>query len=249
MDETDTQATGAVAPEAPATDTATTQTSEASELSQGTPEATQSQEETTELKTEDTVQEEKLYAGKYKTAEDMEKAYKELESKFGRETSEKAELTRILSEAFMPPAADKSEDTAYQYQDDDSATKDDGTKRDIAVLKFTIAHPDADGESMKKVLQSDPMLANITGHEARLEYAYLRARDMNRHAEVSQAQKTAQQATVAKIAEKEVARVESAKKAEPADQGNELYKQATSGSPDERKAARQALIRKHLTKL
>lgn len=248
MDETDTQATGAETPVT--TDTVTNQTSEASELSQGTPEATQAQEETTEVKAEDTAQEEKLYAGKYKTPEDMEKAYKELESKFGRETSDKAELTRILNEAFAPPEPTKVEDTAYEYQEDDtSATKDDPTKRDVAVLKFTISHPDADGESMRKVLQSDPMIGNISGHEARLEYAYLRARDMNRQVEIKQAQKVASDVAVAKIAEKEVAKVETARKAEPADQGAELMTQAMNGSPSERKSARDALIRKHLTKL
>lgn len=259
MNESDTQATGSVVPsatgESVAEDTATTQTSEASELSQVTPEATQSSEQTkepaqTEVKAEDTVQEEKLYAGKYKSVEDLEKSYKELESAHGKKSSEFAELNKILTEAFASPEVAQTTDTTYEDNEESPAMKIAAqAQRKTTLLEFAISHPDADGDAMKDILANDPMIGKITGDDARLEYAYLRAQSMGQGKALAEAQKTAQAQTQAKIAEKQVAQVESVKKAEPADNKAELMSQATGGSPAERKAAREALIRKHLTNL
>lgn len=248
MDKTDTPVDGAVAP---VTDTATTQTNEASELSQSTPEDTQTndQQETvqTEVKTEDTVQEEKLFAGKYKTVEDLEKSYKELESSFGKKTNEYAELTKILNEAFIPPEP-AAEDTAYD-DPGESAAATDPLKRKVTLLEFALTHSDADGEAMKKVLAEDPLVSKINGDDAKLEYAYYRAKSLTMETNVAEAQRQAQVQTHAKIAEKELAKVESVTKTEPADDSKANMTKATGGTPEERKSARLALIRQHLTKL
>lgn len=253
----DTQAQGQVAD--PVQDTQPTdQTSTTDQLATNdTPEATQGQtvdqESTTpETNATDTVQE-KLYAGKYKSAEDMEKAYKELESKFGQTTNEKAELTRILNEAFAPtaqPTVSEPVDTVDAYGEEPTINNqtDDPTKRDLAVLKFTISHPDADGAAMQSVLASDPFISQINGYEAKLEYAYAKAQAQNAGKSVAQATKQAQAATQAKIVEKQSAQVETAQKATDVDKA-ELLNQATTAGPKEREAARLALIRKHLTKI
>lgn len=255
MDPNDTQAVGSEAPETPVEDTAATQPSEASESETQAPEATQEQTEVesqgeTEVKAEDTA-EEKLLAGKYKSVEDLEKSYKELESKYGKEASEKAELTRILNDAFAPePAAPAATDTDDDIYAEPAGNNDtDVLKRDMAVMKFILAHEDADGSTMKEVLASDPLISQISGHEAKLEYAYLRSKNMTQPKAIEEARKSAAQQTHAKIAEKQVAQVESAKKAEPIDDNAELMTQATTGKPKERESARLSLIRKHLTQL
>lgn len=220
--------------------------SKAGELENQTPEANQEEEvkETSETDVNATDTAEKLLAGKYKTPEDLEKAYKELESRFGKESSEKAELSKVLNEVMTP----SEEDTASTSEDLEYSA-DDKVQRDMAVLKFIISHGDANAENMKKVLAEDPMVSQINSHEAKLEYAYLRAKDATSSQAMNEAQKVAQDEAKAKIAEKEGAQVESAKKAEPTDEGADLLSKATEGTPDERKAARNALIRKHLTNL
>lgn len=251
----DTQAQGQVAD--PVQDTQpTSPTSTTDQLATNdTPEATQGNVEAQEATTpatnaEDTVQE-KLYAGKYKTPEDLEKSYKELESKFGQTTNEKAELTRILNEAFAPaqPAPAAPVDTADVYADEPTINnQDDPTKRDVAVLKFTISHPDADGGEMQKVLANDPLINQINGYEAKLEYAYAKAQALNAGKSVAQATKQAQADTQAKIVEKQTAQVEGATKAADVDKA-ELMTTATTAGPKDREAARLALIKKHLTRL
>lgn len=257
MSETDTQATGAVAPEANVEDTATTQTSEASEQSQGTPEATQSSEQTeestqTEVKATDTAQEEKLLAGKYKSVEDLEKSYKELESKYGKEASERAELTRILNEAFTPPeTATQTTDTGYDDTEESTATSTTSVAdRKVAILEFIMTHQDANAEDMGKILKTDPMIGKINGEDAKLEYAYLRAQSIGRDKALAEAQKKGQTEAQAKTAEKQVAQVETAQKSEPVDEGSELFNKATGNySQEERDRARRELIRKNLVKL
>lgn len=244
----DTQVTGN---EAPVQDTATTQANEADvQVTNETPEATQTQEGTSEVKAEDTV-ENKLYAGKYKSVEEMEKAYQELNSKFTSTSQEKAELSRLLTEAFY---ASESEATttaqqADDYADDYGATNnqaDDSVHRDIAVMKFTMAHPDADGASMMEVLSKDPYVKNINGHEAKLEYAYLRSQSITQPKVVEEAKKQAAQAAQAKVVEKQTAQVETAQKAEQVDEKTELKNKATSGTYEERRAARQEYLRKYV---
>lgn len=252
MSETDTQATGAVAPEAAATDTATTQASEASEQSQGTPEATQSQETSTEVTATDTAQEDKLLAGKYKSVEDLEKSYKELESKYGKEASERAELTKILNEAFMPPAtATQATDTGYDDVEDSTATSTTSVSdKKVAILEFILTHNDANAEEMSQILKSDPMINKITGEDAKLEYAYLRAQSMGRDKALAEATKTAQAQVHAKVAEKQAAQVETAQRTEQVDEDSELFNRATGNySQEDRDKARRELIRKKLVNL
>lgn len=237
MEPNDTPDTGTVAPEK---DTADTQSNETSGSENEAPAPPPEEKQTEEVKSADTA-EQQLLAGKYKTPEELEKGYKELESKFGQETSEKAELTRILNEAFTAPEPDTA---AAEVESADP--KIEKIERDNAVLKFIVSHQDASPEDMKKVLSEDPMIAQITSHDAKLEYAYLKTQSLSHDKAVSDAKKEAQTASEAKRAEKEVAKVESAKSAEPVNEGAELMNKATSGTPDERVAARQALIRKHL---
>lgn len=250
----DTQAVGNEAP-VEQTDTVESQSSEASQNTNQAPEATQGEApakeaDVTEVKAEDTA-EERLYAGKYKTAEDMEKAYQELSSKFTNTSQEKAELTRILNEAFVSPEPTQGSDTdSYDLEESDPATvRMEALERKSAVQSFILSHNDADPASMQKVLSEDPLVSQISGHEAKLEYAYLRSQSLSSKQAIAEAEKRGADQTQAKIAEKQVAQVESAKSAEQVDEKTELKNKAMSGNPDERKSARLEYIRKHLTNI
>lgn len=239
MDPNDTQATGTDAP-APA-DTADNQTSEAGEVKNEAPEATQDQAQgaESEVTAEDTAGE-KLYAGKYKTVEDMENAYNNLQSKFGQTTSEKAELSRILNESMATPApADTGDDFTEEPTGSQESPK-------LAVLEFIVTHPDADATAMQQVLTQDPLVKQISGHEAKLEYALLRSQSMSRSKAIAEAEKRASDATTAKIAEKQTAQVETATKSAPVDEKAELNTRMSSGSQEQRDAARREYIKKYL---
>lgn len=240
----ETQTTGTDAPAQ--ADTADAQTSEADvQTNSDAPEATQAVEEkqTAEVKAEETA-EQKLYAGKYKTPEEMEKAYKELESKFGKTASERAELNRMLNEGVAP------ETDTSDYRQDSAAGTTDRLERDIAVMKFMNSHSDAEGKAMLEVLQSDPHIPQITGYEAKLEYAYLRSQNMTKSTAIAEAEKKGANQAMAKTAEKQVAQVEAAKSATPMDEDAEMYDRAT-GNYDRatRDQARMAIIRKNLINL
>lgn len=245
MNPDETQATGT---DAPATaDTADTQASTASEVENNqAPEATQTEAQGTqpEVTAEDTA-ETKLYAGKYKTPEEMEKAYKNLESKFGQTATEKAELSRILNDAFTTPA---TADTGDSFADEPASANQESP--DVAILKFIVMHGNdgVDANAMNEVLKTDPYIAQISGHDAKLQYAYLRTQNMAKDKALAEAEKKGAQSATAKIAEKQIAQVESGKKTE-SDDGSELLTKATTGNPAEREAARKALIRKHLVNL
>lgn len=221
-DETQTPGTDAPA----AADTATTQPSEADvQTNSTTPEATQETKDPVE-KAEDTVSE-KLYAGKYKTVDDLENAYKNAESKLGQTTSEKAELARILNDAFLPaeeaPTTTATQDDYYQEDAAPATSQDTVVQRDLAVLKFMMAHGDADANNMKEVLAKDPLVKQISGYEAKLEYAYLRSQNMTSPKAIAEAQKQAANDAQVKIVEKQAAQVETAKgQALPADDNQEL---------------------------
>lgn len=253
MSETDTQATGTVAPST-TEDTAPTQPSEASEQTVETPEAQPTQNTKEEAQVTDTVTE-KLFAGKYKSADDLEKSYLELQRKQTQDAMEKAELTRILNEAFLAPESAKTEqqeDTQtddYREEDTRSTGPDQRVDRDLAVMKFVIMHSDANPDAMKEVLASDKLVSQIPGYENKLEYAYKVSQNLSHEKALEQARQEAYTQAQAKTAEKEIAKVETAQKAESADDKAELMTKATTGSPEERKAARNALIRKHLTTL
>lgn len=233
----------------PVQDTEVTQQNEASVQTKETPEATQGQtvEETTQtgVNAEDTV--EKLYAGKYKSPEEMEKGYKELESKFGQTTSEKAELSRILNEAFTTP--EPVQPVATEDFDDEPnplSQEISNLKRSQAVSTFVMLHPDADSASMKEVLDTDPFIGQITGHEAKLEYAYLKSQNIATPKAIAEATKKAAQDTQTKIVEKQTAQVETAKSAEKIDEKTELMSKMSQGSVEERAAARRQYIRKYM---
>jgi hypothetical protein len=253
----DTQTTGNEAPEvdtSSTTDTADTQTSEASVVNNDAPEATQEQATAQETVAPDTnatdTAEEKLYAGKYKTPEDMEKAYLNAQSKLSETAGEKAELARILNESMSTPKPGQAEEVADPYEEiNPQSSEIDQLKRDNAVTKFLYAHGDADATSMQEVLGSDPMVAQIQGHEAKLEYAYLKSQSLSSSKAISEAKKQGAQATQAKIAEKQVASVESARKATPINEDANLMARATSGSPSDAKAARAEIIRRDLINL
>lgn len=246
MDE-DTQATGTVAPE-DTTDTVDTQPSKASIQQDDAPDATPVVEAIEEVKAEDTA-EEKLFAGKYKTTEDMEKGYKELQSKFSRETSEKAELARILNGAFTAPDA-KAAETDDDYSVESIDPRYDKLEKRTAVATFVMTHPDANGESINKIIAEDPFVSQISGVEARLEYAYLKSQNMAKPKAIEEAQKKSAQATQAKIAEKQTAQVESAGTTVQIDEDTELRNKATGNfSRAERDVARRAWIRKNLVNL
>lgn len=248
MSQDDTPAPEATAPEA--SDTAETQEESQAEDSQvSVPEVSEEAKAETEVKAEDTT-EEKLLAGKYKSVEDLEKSYKELESKYGKEASEKAELSRALNEAFATPAQTQAADTGTDdYEEPTSADPEaEKLKRDVAVMKFIVSHSDADPATMKEILATDPLVAQIPGYEARLEHAYYKAKAVSQPKAVAEAQKEAQAQTVAKIAEKEIAQVESAKKAEPVEEES-LLEKASLGKPDEAKEARIALLKKYHSNL
>jgi len=246
----DTQASGTEAPAV--ADTVTTQPSEASEVKNEAPETTQGTEAqeapTTEVKAEDTAGD-KLYAGKYKSVEDMEKAYTELQSKFGQTTNEKAELSRILNEAFQSPApatAQAVTDDGYQDEANPVNQEIDSLKRVTAVQSFIMSHPEADPASMQKVLADDPLVKQISGHDAKLEYAFLRSQNMAQPRAIAEAEKKAAIQAQAKIAEKQTAQVETARVSTPVDDKGELKNRMSTGSREDRDAARREYIRKYL---
>jgi hypothetical protein len=74
-------------------------------------------EENTETKQEET-QEEKLLAGKYKSTEDLEKAYKEAEKKMHESNTKKAEMeARIQELETLAQQAQKAEETNEETED------------------------------------------------------------------------------------------------------------------------------------
>lgn len=247
MDPNDTQASGNDAPQA---DTADTQPSAASEVTNEAPEANQTEAQGTQPEVNATeTAEEKLLAGKYKTPEELEKAYKSLESKFGQTTSEKAELSRILNQAFETPAPAATDDS-FREEPDPVNQEIEGLKRTTAVQSFIMTHPNADPAGMQKVLTEDPLVKQISGHDAKLEYAFLRSQNMAQPKAIKEAEKRAADAAVAKTAEKQSAQVETARKTEKTDESADLYNRATGNySQEDRDAARRELIKKHLVNL
>lgn len=251
----ETQTTGNDAPADEPADTADTQDSEADvQTNNETPEATPGAEEkeAPEVKAEDTV-EDKLYAGKYKSVEELEKAYTNAESKLGKETSEKAELTRILNEAFAapePPTGTDTADDSYEETTTPQVNPEiEQLKVKVAIGEFTQNHPDADTQVVNDILKSDPYVASIQGADAKLEYAYLRSQNIAKPKAIAEAKKAAQEQTQAKAAEKQAAQVESAGKSEPVEEESLIEKATGNYTREERDAARRQLIKKQLVDL
>lgn len=245
----ETQTTGTAAPADDAT-TASDQDSKADvQTNTDAPEAAQDTKEP-EVKATETA-EEKLYAGKYKTVDELEKAYTNANSEASKMSQEKADLTRILNEAFTTPDTSVAETASDDYEETSPQVNPEieQLKRDNAVVKFIMGHQDADGSAMQDILSKDPMIKQIQGHDAKLEYAYLVSQNMSRNKAVEEAKKTGAQDNQAKTAEKQAAQVEEARKAEPVGEDSLLEKATGNYSPEERAAARKALIKKHLIKI
>lgn len=203
-------------------DTAPAPTSEADVQANETPEAAVAQEAT--VNATDTV-EEKLYAGKYKSIEDLESAYKNAESKLGSVTSQKAELSRILADAFSEPAAPVQAATPSYDEYDEEPTSNSGNEvvnRKIAVMEFAMAYPDADGKAMLDVINNDPAAKRIGDYDAKLKYAYAMSQVTAKPKAVEEAVRQAQVQTQVKIAEKQAAQVESASRQAPPTQEEPL---------------------------
>ena len=242
--EDDTQTSQTAAPDATDTTAQVNQSEAITQTNEGTPEATQQTEETVEIKAEDTV-EDKLYAGKYKSVEDMEKAYRELQSKATKDSQEKAELARILNESFAAPEPQAQADP-YAIEPDPINNEVENLKSQVAVQSFIMTHPNADASSMQEVFNSDPLVQQIQGHAAKLEYAYLKSQSMSSSKAIAEARKTATQETKAKIVEKQTVQVESSKATEQIDEKSDLKNRMSSGSYDDREKARKEYIRKYL---
>jgi len=181
VSDADTQAPQSVDPVATDTSTGEDQ-SEASTQINEAPEATQAVEEkqTEEVKATDTV-EDKLYAGKYKSIEELEKAYQNAESKLGQTTSDKAELQRILNEAFATPEPAQEQESTddYIYEESNPLAKEIAElKTKDAIRDFTFSHPDADASEVLQIVKSDPTMRDIGSLSAKLEYAYLKSQNM-----------------------------------------------------------------------
>jgi hypothetical protein len=220
------------------------------QVEQVAPEAAQGTEgNEPEITATDTA-EERLYAGKYKSVDDLEKSYTELQSKATKDAQEKAELARILNETFTTPEATapmaQAEDTdSYgDYETPDPVAQKLATiERKDAVRDFIMSHPDANGENVNKILQSDPIVANINGYEAKLEYAYLKSKASAAPGLVAEAEKRASEQTQVKIAEKQAAQVEGARQqSQPAGEDEMSTNQLRSTLRDDK--AFDALIQK-----
>lgn len=226
---------------------ATVDTSEASTQIDEAPEATQVTEETTEVKAEDKV-EESLLLGKFKTPEELATAYQQLESKSTKDAMEKAELSRKLNESFTVREEASASDDLVEV--DPIHSEVDKLKRVTAVQSFVLSHNDADPAGMQEILANDPFISNIQGHEAKLEYAYLKSQANNHGKAVEAATLAGQQKAQASVAAKQVAQVESASQTtEQIDENAELQKRMQSSSIHEREAARREYIKKNLVNL
>lgn len=202
----------------PQAETAPSQDSAADvQVTSEAPEAAQSTGETSTEITATETAEERLYAGKYKTPEELEKAYTSAQSEASRISAEKAELARILNETFTAPdpvaQAPVQETASYdEYETPDPvAQKLEVMERKDAVRDFVLLHPDADGQSVNKILQSDPIAQSIPTYEGKLEYAYLKSQATAAPKAVAEAEKRASEQTQVKIAEKQAAQVEGAR--------------------------------------
>lgn len=199
-----------------------TQTNEAPEATQDNAQAQEAQ--APETKAEETA-EERLYAGKYKTVEDLEGAYKNASSEASRISQERAELAKILNDAFIQPESPAQPQVGQEeYQDENQPDpQQDLTNRKLATMEFLYTHGDANGEDMNKVLREDPHIQQISDYSAKLEYAYLKSKNMSSSKAIEEAQRKGAEQAQAKTAEKQAAQVETAKqKAQPTEGDNEL---------------------------
>lgn len=244
MSDNDTQA---VVQETPQEDTVTEQTSEASvQTNTEAPEAAQETKEPVVGATD--TAEDRLYAGKYKSVEDLEKSYQELNSKFTNTSQEKAELAKILNQAFETPESPETATDDYAESTDDPRIQKLEIK--TAIQDLIINDRNADIVKINEILNSDPLVKEISSIEGKLKYAHSQSKNMDTQKAIADAKQEATQATQSKIVEKQTAQVEPAKSATQTDENSELMERATGNySQNDRDAARLALIRKNLVNL
>ena len=194
------------------------------------PEATQGEgDKSQEVKATDTASEERLYAGKYKSVEEMEKAYAELNSKATRDAQEKAELARILNESFTSPEPDAQQQPVQGYDEYDTpdpvAQEIEKLKQQQVASTFIFTHPDADPKGLEEVFKTDPLVNSITDYNARLEYAYQKSKNIASQKAIEEARKQGATENQVKTLEKQAAQVESAAQQAQPDTSNEELSQ------------------------
>lgn len=192
------------------TETAPAPETEADVQVSETPEAAEVQE--APVNATETV-ENKLYAGKYKSAEELEKAYLSAQSEASRISQEKAELSKILADAFTAEPESEVQTPVSSYEDEpeeSTSNPNSEVNRKLAVMEFAMANPDANGAAMMEVLKSDPYIKQINSYEAKLRYAHAISQNTAKPKAIAEAQTQARVETQAKIAEKQAAQVESA---------------------------------------
>lgn len=171
---------------------------------------------------------EKLYAGTFKSPDDLERAYQELRSKSTKDSQEKAELAKILNDAFLvpePQAQAQAPDTDYYDEGESNPVNQElaSIKTRLAISEFLTNHQDADAQSLVEVINSDSNVASITSPEAKLEYAYLKSQSMGSKKAIVEAEKKSAEQAQVKFAEKQAAQVETVKQqAQPVDDDKEL---------------------------
>ena len=115
--------------------------------------------------------------------------------------------------------------TSYDDFDEDQPSApqvEPAVNRDIAVMKFVMANPEADGDAILKVINSDPFVKQLPSYEAKLKYAHAISRTDATPRVVEEAKKQAQAQAQVKYAEKQAAQVESASKQSPPTQEEPL---------------------------
>jgi hypothetical protein len=213
-------------------DTTAPQTNEADLQEVTPPNANPSNEENAQVVNAEDTGSEKLYAGKYKTPEEMERAYQDLQSKFTSTSQEKAEISRILTEAFAQPDP-VAQPTAVVDDDFGDSTPsappvNDAQTRDLAVMKFMMTHDNVDAKQLQTVLATDPYVSTMGTYESKLEYAYLRSREQQSAQTVAEATRNAGLQAQVKTVEKQAAQVEQANRSQqpnPAAERNERIRQ------------------------
>lgn len=213
MSDTDTHAPQDQGPAPAATPAAPEDTSAAREQDQAVTPTDPVVETTTPVTPEVTVasEEDGFLGGKYKSKEDFENAYKNLQTTRQRELQEAAELRSVLQAAFATDDDTTDPATAgYAGYDDDKA--DSVVANRLVNMEFAMAHPDADGKAILDVMKNDPVAKQIQSYEARLRYAYLASKEKAAPQQVAEAQRQAAADAKAKVVEKQAAQVEPATK-------------------------------------
>ena len=168
--------------------------------------------------------EEKRLAGKFNSPEELEKAYKELESKFGQTSQEKANLQKAFEQ--LAPVFNENLDTEQPISEIEDPEKRleslvfKATSRamapqqaNLAIERLVVKHPDFSNyiDDIKGVLQEMPQL--LDNKETGLERAYRIAKADRFEQEKSRAKEDGKKEAYQSIANKSISGVEGASKA------------------------------------